>query len=365
MKTSKLAALSLCGLLLASCAGNKKEKAPGESLFEPFDYTLTVNNIEGQDSSYLYLYDYDALAGTTPGPESVIDSVMILEGKAVFIVNSSTAPVAVLYHDGKRQSYLFPQAGENTFDFTEKKGSSESDKKFVAYNDSINAVYNAANPPEKNAPDYTAYADSVRNLINKIKSDAIDNNVDNAFGFYIVTYLANTNLEDADSIIAKAPHFADTKRVKQILGDAAKLKATSVGQPYTDFTIESNGKSVKLSDYVKPGQYTLVDFWASWCNPCIRAIAGLKKNYDELHAKGLNIVGVAVWDPLDDTETWLEKNPLPWELILDAQRVPTDIYAVKSIPTLVLIGPDGKIIARSHSDEEVLEVFNNAINPAN
>ena len=73
---------------------------------------------------------------------------------------------------------------------------------------------------------------------------------------------------------------------------------------------------------------------------------------------------MAVWEDPADTEKWLEENPLPWQIILDAQRVPTDIYAVSGIPTLVLIGPDGKIIARSYSDEEILEAFNAAITPA-
>ncbi len=362
MKSSKFAALAICGLLLASCGG-KKEKSAGESLFEPIDYTLNVTNIEGNDSSYLYLYDFDALTGSSkPTAEALIDSVLILNGQAAFSVKGSTAPVAVLYHNGRAQSYIFPTAGENTFDFSEKKGSSEAAKRYTAYNDSISAVYEAvnANMPQKVSPEYEAFVDSVENLLNRITNDALDNNTDNAFGFYMASYIADSELEKADSIIALVPQFANTKRMKYIAEEAEKLKATSVGQPYTDFTIESNGKTVKLSDYVKPGEYTLVDFWASWCGPCKRAIASLKKNYDELHAKGLNIVGVGVWEDLEDTEAWLKENPLPWNLILDAQKVPTDIYAVKGIPTLILIGPDGKIMARSYSDEEVLAAFNAA-----
>ena len=166
---------------------------------------------------------------------------------------------------------------------------------------------------------------------------------------------------ELDSILVKAPRFANAKRIQQAKEVIQKIESTSPGCKYTDFTITNDSGEVSLSQYVKPGQYTLVDFWASWCGPCKRAIAELKKNYDELHAQGLNIVGVTVWEDSADTNKWLAENPLPWDIILDAQRIPTDLYGIKGIPTLVLIGPDGTIIERSHDDEDILKAFNSAI----
>ncbi len=366
MRLLSFSALAACALLVASCSGNK-DKADDATVFVPIDYTLTVTNIENADSSYAYLYDYDALTSTrTPNADALIDSALVAGNQVVFNVKGSSAPVAILYFGNDRR-IIFPEAGENTFNVADKVGSGELAKKYQAYSDSLNAVYSGfEKAPERGTPEYEHFVDSIQNLSQKITDDAMESNLNNAFGFFIATSVIGQDNEIVDSIVAKAPYLANSKRVQRAIEANERLKATSVGQPYTDFTIESpaNGKTVKLSDFVKPGRYTLVDFWASWCGPCKRAIKGLKENYADLNAKGLDIVGVAVWEDPADTEKWLEENPLPWQIILDAQRVPTDIYAVSGIPTLVLIGPDGKIIARSYSDEEILEAFNAAITPA-
>ncbi len=364
MRLSSLSALALCGLLAASCAGNKNAKDSEASVFVPVDYTLTVTNLENLDSAYAYLYDYDALTSSrNPNSDALIDSALVMGNQVVFNVKGSSAPVAVLYYGSERR-LIFPEAGENTFNVADNTASGSMGQKYKAYTDSINSVYasiDVEKAPERGTPEYQQFVDSISNLSDKITNDAMTDNIDNAFGYFIVTNVISSNSEIVDSLVNVAPYLADSKRVKTAREDNEKLKATSVGQPYTDFTIESNGKSVKLSDYIKPDRYTLVDFWASWCGPCKRAIKGLKENYADLNAKGLDIVGVAVWEDPAETEKWLKDNPLPWQIILDAQKVPTDIYAVKGIPTLILIGPDGKILARSHSDEEVLEAFNAAI----
>ena len=175
MKSSAIASLALCALLAASCGG-KKEQTTGESLLVPIDYTLTVTNIEGNDSAYMYLYDYDALAGARKRrPEAILDSVMISEGKATFNVKGSSSPVAMLAFNGRNVGIIFPEAGENTYDFAEGKGSGKIAGLFAAYNDTINAVNESAekNVPERGTPEFSAYIDSVRALIAKINDSLL------------------------------------------------------------------------------------------------------------------------------------------------------------------------------------------------
>ena len=118
---------------------------------------------------------------------------------------------------------------------------------------------------------------------------------------------------------------------------------------FTDFTIENgnpDGSSVSFSDYVGNGKYVLVDFWASWCGPCIREFPVLKEVYQRYKGDKFELVGVAVWDKREDTIEAIQKYEMTWPVIFDAQQIPTDIYGISAIPQIILFGPDGTIIAR-------------------
>jgi thiol-disulfide isomerase/thioredoxin len=123
---------------------------------------------------------------------------------------------------------------------------------------------------------------------------------------------------------------------------------------FTDFTVTtSDGKTVKLSDYVGKDDYVLVDFWASWCGPCMREMPGLKEIYGKYNGKGLQIVGVAVWDAPDDTRKAVEAQQLPWTIIDNAQCIPTDLYGIMGIPHIIMFAPDGTIAFRGLTGNEL------------
>jgi len=79
----------------------------------------------------------------------------------------------------------------------------------------------------------------------------------------------------------------------------------------------------------------------------------LKELYNKYKDKGLDVLGVAVWDKPEDTEAAIRNHNLPWESILDAQTIPTDLYGISGIPCIMLIGPDGTILSRDKQDDEL------------
>lgn len=141
------------------------------------------------------------------------------------------------------------------------------------------------------------------------------------------------------------------------------LRNTSEGKMFTDFTIENGGlkgEKVKFSDYVGKGKYTLVDFWATWCGPCKREIPNVGNIYKEFGDK-ITVLSVAVWDKRAATEKFIEKNDMPWNHIIDAQQIPTDIYGIQGIPQIMLFAPDGTIVKRDLRGEEIRKVLENVL----
>lgn len=153
---------------------------------------------------------------------------------------------------------------------------------------------------------------------------------------------------DADTILAA------NARVQHMLQCARQREKTDVGTKYVDLEIlQEDSTMVRLSDYIKPGHYTLVDFWASWCQPCRREIPGLIELYNKYHAKGLDVVGVAVWDKTDDTRKAIEELNIKYPVILNGDATTTDAYGIVGIPCIMLIGPDGTILGRDLFGSEI------------
>lgn len=323
-----------------SCSGNKTAdtSATGGA------YTLTLPTGPADDGMLAYMVDFDS--------DRKLDSVIVAGGAASFAGTIDTMRVVRVLIDGKRRGLAFLEAGDITVDSVTRTGAGTPiNDRFVvlaATQDSLMEIYRQAKTGEI-TPDSVALAARMGALkaYRELTSKAIAENQHNPLGEYLLLQEGYEQTPDGlDSLIAAYPAIKPGIRLSR-LRDAMRLKAeTMPGKKFKDFEVTTDSVPARLSDHVGKGHYTLVDFWASWCGPCIRETETLKRIYNAYNDKGLEILGVAVWDENDATRKAIETHRLPWNQIIGTQRIATDVYGISSIPCIILFDPEGTIVAR-------------------
>lgn len=93
------------------------------------------------------------------------------------------------------------------------------------------------------------------------------------------------------------------------------------------------------------GKFVYLDFWASWCGPCRQSFPWMNEMQAKYAAKGLQIVAVNLDAKREDADKFLAEVPAAFSVAFDAQGDTPKRYAIKGMPTSLLIGPDGKVVS--------------------
>ena len=130
--------------------------------------------------------------------------------------------------------------------------------------------------------------------------------------------------------------FAGTIRRLQLIGNKMELE----GQTF-------QGQSFQLKDY--EGRVVLVDYWATWCGPCVAEYPQIRKLYDKYHGRGFDVVGVSMDADRESLATYLKEKDVPWVVLNDAEtggkHPSTEYYSIQTVPAMFLVGRDGRVIS--------------------
>ena len=140
-----------------------------------------------------------------------------------------------------------------------------------------------------------------------------------------------------------------TEFARSNLQDLEVQKKLAVGEAPLPFEVVSiTGE--KLSPEKYKGKVLLIDFWATWCRPCIAEMPHVKEVYAKYREKGFEIVGISLDRQRSDLDSYIASNSIVWPQYFDGKYWNNDIakqYGVKSIPATFLIDREGKIRYKS------------------
>lgn len=175
--------------------------------------------------------------------------------------------------------------------------------------------------------------------------------------FYLYRYFTyQLPLEELKSTRAKiSPDLNNSPYVKDLDQIINTLENVQIGKKAPEFSLpDTAGVNISLSDF--RGKYVLLDFWASWCPPCRKENPNVVKAFQDFKDKNFTVVGIS----LDNNkEKWLKAihdDNLMWTHVSDLKLWDSEVpalYGVRGIPSNVLLDPDGVIIARNITGEEL------------
>ncbi len=149
----------------------------------------------------------------------------------------------------------------------------------------------------------------------------------------------------------------DHGEVRRLEQELARTRTFTAGQEAPDLVGDTpDGKQQSL--YAMRGNVVLIDFWASWCGPCIRELPTVKAAYEKYHAKGFDILGVSLDSQKENWVKKIDEIGMPWKHISDLkgwQSSHAALYTVTSIPQTVLLDKNGLIIQRNLRGEALGE----------
>ena len=317
------------------------------------------------------------------GASKVIDSCDVKDNRYTFVVKNVTVPRMYFVKSGDSEclSPITPvwvergkvrvKANSNFFLNCDVRGTVNNEI-FSAYNavirhivDSVNrsanidVMLNRNQTQEARERDFKARTNFHNTRSLELQEELVRRYSDQAIAPFMIFWemKANVSLEKLKQLRALVdPSLIEHPYTKQ-LDEFIRLADFKVGSDMPDFKLpDKDGKDFVFSTL--RGKYVLVDFWASWCGPCMREMPNVVKLYKECKGKNFEIVGISLDQKRDAWLNAVEKNKMKWIQVSDLkswETLPVKLCNISAVPYTVLVDPEGKVIALDLRGDELIK----------
>lgn len=222
----------------------------------------------------------------------------------------------------------------------------------------IDRLLNRNQAPKELERDFNARSALHNRRALELQEEFVRRYYDQAFAPFMIYWemKANVSLERLKELRALVDPSLNGHPYTKQLDEYIRLAEFKEGSDMPDFTLpDKDGKMFELKSL--RGKYVLIDFWASWCGPCMREMPNVVKLYKECKGKNFEIVGVSLDQKRDAWLNAVKKNNMKWIQVSNLkawEMLPVKLCNVSAIPYTVLIDPDGKVIALGLRGEELI-----------
>ena len=174
-----------------------------------------------------------------------------------------------------------------------------------------------------------------------------------------------------DRLARLAKHAADPEiraSAKQFEGTGRRIRLP--GHPMALEGKLLNGDEFDWTSY--RGKVVLVDFWATWCGPCVEEIPNVKKNYKKYHEKGFEVVAISLDRSREPLEKFIETKEIPWVQLYDEEiqkgrgwnHPMAEMFGISAIPAAFLIDQEGNVVSLQARGPELTKLLEKLLGKA-
>lgn len=357
--------LPVIAVLLASCT--KKNELNG-----------TFTN-KSNDGKMVYLLTMKSLKDNF----EPVDSVIVQNGKFKFELKETTEPSVgylVVKDAAQGTPNGIPFVYENgnievSIDSVAKATGTAMNDKCQVFFDKLSGVVkqlDALDMKIAQATDdsvrtkYIAEMDGLNKEMGNVGYSFVKENIKNRIGeFYFVSFMNMFSDEQVKELKALS-----NPEHQKLIDEINQMKQQQsgggfIGKKYMDVAGNNpSGKKIALSDYVGKNKLVLVDFWASWCGPCVQEMPNLVKAYAAYKSKGFEIVGISLDENAAAWTSALKKMNMTWPQMSDLKGWGSELsapYRVQSIPFTLLIDSEGNVIAENLRGDQLELALSNLL----